>query len=212
MTARVDPDSPSHAEPAGSQRLARLTERAGALRARGSKGGHDERWLLLVGGIAMPLGLLLILLGWYGSAQTALPFEQIPFLISGGLLGLALVVGGGLLYFAYWLTLQVREARVDRERVAAHQERLEQALADLAARLGPVATTSATDERVVTTPGGTLLHRPTCRATAGLAVIEMAFDDAGLELCGLCRPSSPPLRPAPATRRPAAAPRRRASR
>ncbi len=194
-------------EDRGAQRLARLAERVGSLRARRTAGGRDERWLLVVGGIAMPLGIALILLGWYGSAQTVLPFEQIPYLISGGLLGLALVVGGGLLYFAYWLTLQVREARAERERVAAHQERLERAIAELADRLalavarpghlGPV------QDRVVTTAGGTLLHRPTCRATVGLEVIEITDDQDVLALCALCRPDAPSPRPTRAVRAPA---------
>lgn len=191
----------------GEQRLARLAQRATALRVRRGAGGRDERWLLVVGGTAMPLGVVLILIGWYGSAQTVLPFEQTPYLISGGLLGLALVVGGGLLYFAYWLTLLVREARADRERVAAHQDRLERTLADLAALLAPARAAAPDDARVVTTLTGTLLHRPDCRVTAGLEVVEIAFDDGELGLCALCSPVAPPARPAPA--RAARAARRR---
>ncbi|MCW2613267.1 MAG: hypothetical protein JWN08_261 [Frankiales bacterium] len=80
----------------------------------------------------------------------------------------------------------------DRERVAAHQERLERALADLALLLAPVATTGV--NRVVVTAGGTLLHRPDCRATAGLAVTEVTVDDTALGLCRLCQPVAPPAR------------------
>lgn len=178
----------------GQERLSRLSERAGALRSRRTGSGVDDRWLLIGGGVAMPLGLVLILLGWYGSAQTALPFEQTPYLISGGILGLALVVGGGLLYFAYWLTLLVREGRSERERVAEHQERLERVLVELAGRLGAASATPAV-ERVVRTPSGTLLHRPACVATLGLDVVEVETSLPGFALCGLCQPVAPP--PAP---------------
>ena len=194
----------------GAQRLARLAERVGSLRARRTAGDRDERWLLIVGGTAMPLGFVFILLGWYGSAQTVLPFEQIPYLISGGLLGLALVIGGGLLYFAYWLTLQVREARVERERVSAHQERLERVIGELADRLALAAAgpghTGPAQERVVTTAGGTLLHRPTCRVTFGLEVVEITHEQDTLALCALCQPDAPAPRkaPAPGARRRAA--------
>ncbi|MBC7678700.1 MAG: hypothetical protein H7233_06895, partial [Pseudorhodobacter sp.] len=65
------------------ERLTRLAIRAGDLRRHAGDVRTGDRWLLVVGGTAMPLGLLLILIGWYGSAQTALPFEQTPYLISG---------------------------------------------------------------------------------------------------------------------------------
>ena len=176
------------------ERLSRLAIRAGDLRRRAGGARTGDRWLLVVGGTAMPLGLLLILLGWYGSAQTALPFEQTPYLISGGLLGLALVVGGGLLYFAYWLTLLVREGRAERERVAQHQDRLERVLTELVARMvlttGPPAASAV--ERVVRTPSGTLLHRPSCAATRGLDVVDVAVAVPGLAACGLCQPALPP--------------------
>ena len=210
----IPPEDPGTAIPPGdagpgrgAQRLARLADAAAGLRTRRTRGTGDDRWLLLVGGTAMPLGVLLILLGWYGSAQTVLSFEQTPYLISGGLLGLALVVGGGLLYFAYWLTLQVREDRVERARMTAHQDRLEALLVELVGRLGPVRSAPAPD-RVVTTLSGTLVHRPDCRATAGLEVVELEVDDPALELCGLCQPTAPPPRTraavtrAPATRAP----------
>ncbi len=150
----------------GRERLDRLADAATLLRSRRGPGGPSDRWLLVVGGTLMPLGVVLILLGWYGAAQTVLPFEQTPYLISGGILGLALVFGGGFLYFAYWLTLLVRESRSERERVAEHQARLERLLVELAGRVGQASSVPAA-ERVVTTPSGTLLHRPDCVATIG---------------------------------------------
>jgi hypothetical protein len=67
--------------------------------------------LLIVGGILLPLGFLVILVGWMGASRTPLLFEQVPYLLSGGVLGLGLVFAGGFIYFAYWQTLLVRESR-----------------------------------------------------------------------------------------------------
>ena len=52
-----------------------------------------------VGGWALiGLGLLALLLGWLGVADTALTSEQLPYLVSGGLFGLALIgIGATLL-------------------------------------------------------------------------------------------------------------------
>lgn len=49
-------------------------------------------WLLI------GLGGLALLLGWFGVADTALTSEQIPYVVSGGLFGIALIgVGATLL-------------------------------------------------------------------------------------------------------------------
>src|SRR5260370_11862656 len=79
---------------------AQLAERAARLRTR-SRTIPLDRWLLIVGGSLLPLGLLLIILGWMGAAHTVLLFEQVPYLLSGGLLGLGLVFAAGFIYFAY---------------------------------------------------------------------------------------------------------------
>jgi hypothetical protein len=59
--------------------------------------------LFTAGAILMPLGLIAIFLGWYGVAHTKYQYDQLPYVVSGGLLGLALVFLGGFLYFGAWL-------------------------------------------------------------------------------------------------------------
>jgi hypothetical protein len=59
----------------------------------------------------MTMGLSAILLGWFGAARSTLVEEQVPYLISGGLLGVALSTIGALVFFSYWLTISVKEAR-----------------------------------------------------------------------------------------------------
>lgn len=178
------------------EHLEHLQEGVAGLRPRGRQLG--DQWLLLAGGVLAPLGFVLIVVGWYGSAQTTLDFEQMPYLISGGLLGLGLVVTGGLLYFSYWLTRLVRDGREADARTAAHQERLEQALAAL---LAGVQARPAT-EALVVTAAGTMLHRPGCAATQGQAVSPAGPATAGLPACGLCRPETgrPEVAAAPARR------------
>jgi hypothetical protein len=48
-------------------------------------------WIVIV------LGALALLLGWVGASQTAYTAEQIPYLLSGGLLGALLVALGATL-------------------------------------------------------------------------------------------------------------------
>jgi hypothetical protein len=75
----------------------------------------QDRWLLWAGSVLVPLGLLLIALGYRGAAHAPRVIQQIPYEISGGMLGLALVFAGGFSYFAWWLTRVVRQ----QERLAA---------------------------------------------------------------------------------------------
>ena len=90
----------------------RLASSMEKLRTRA--GGADKaRTLLILGGILIPLGIVLILLGWSGVSHTTDTFEQTPYVVSGGLLGLALVVAGGFCYFGYWQTQVVRAVRRD---------------------------------------------------------------------------------------------------
>ena len=167
----------------------RLSEQIARLRTRATTGGL-ERWLLIVGGLLMPLGVLLILLGWNGVAHTPLTFEQNSYLISGGLLGLSLVFAGGFVYFAYWQTVRIRESREQTREVADALRRLEALLTG-----GSVALSSngsgATDatKSFVATPNGSIFHRADCSVVAGRN--DLSSVDANrtkLEPCRICTP------------------------
>ena len=71
----------------------------------------NERSLVVVSATLMTIGLTLILLGWAGAAGTTILEEQVPYLISGGILGLALSTIGALTLFCHWLTVLIREIR-----------------------------------------------------------------------------------------------------
>ncbi len=114
----------------------------------------------------MPLGVLLIILGWVGASRTPLPFEQTSYLISGGILGLALVIGGGFVYFAYWQTIRVRESRVQAEELTKALHRLEELL--VAGVSGAVTASKPSAEApFVATPNGSIFHRPDCTVVVG---------------------------------------------
>jgi hypothetical protein len=89
----------------------------------------SERTLLVLGGILAPLGLVAVLIGWYGASRTPYLFEQVPYLISGGLLGLGLVFLGSFMYFAHWLTELVKEHRTQSAAILAALDRLHDDLA-----------------------------------------------------------------------------------
>lgn len=169
-------------------RQERLAAKVSGLRGRRSFLASD-RWMLIVGGLLLPLGLLLVLLGWYGAAHTVLVFEQVPYLLSGGVLGLALVIVGGFVYFAYWLTLLVRENREGRAELTAVLARVERLLQDGS---GPVAAprrTSARSSRLVATKTGTMIHRADCVAVEGRENLRtVTAQTKGLTPCKLCDP------------------------
>jgi uncharacterized membrane protein len=152
----------------------------------------------LLGGVAailLPLGLLVIVLGWYGASHTPYLFEQVPYLISGGLIGIALVLIGGLVYFGSWIA-----------RGAAQQQQASQELAGLLREIRDelqarpaVAPAPARGRRqgtngsapFVATAAGSMLHRPDCAVVTGRDDLRpVSAQTPGLKPCGLCDPLS----------------------
>jgi hypothetical protein len=180
-------------ESAPTDPAADLAVRARALRVRPGSVNLD-RILLVIGGVLLPLGLLLIVLAWLGASHTVLLFEQIPYMISGGLLGLALVFIGGFIYFTYWQTLLVREGRDQSRRVEELLVRIESHLASAADQAEPPslpsrARSTTASPRLLATPTGTMLHRSTCQVVAGRSELRrVTLGTAGFEPCRLCRP------------------------
>lgn len=169
------------------ERSARIAGRAAGLRSRPGTEGSRDRWLLVVGGVLLPLGLLLVMVGWFGSSSTPLVFEQVPYVVSGGLLGLGLVVAGGFVYFSYWQTLLVRDGRQQQ----AHLGELSASVLRIEALLASSLTGRglSTTDRFVATATGTMLHRPDCPSVVGSASVrEVSPDAPGLTACGMCRP------------------------
>jgi hypothetical protein len=173
--------------------LSELREAVGRLKPSRLK--WSDHWLLVVGSALLPLGIGLIILGWYGAAQTSLDWEQTPYLISGGILGLAIAGIGTAMYFSYWMTRLVRNTEDASRRDREHQHRVEQLLTELVAtqRVAARPAASPAVAELVVTKGGTMLHRVDCVATRGADVVKPK-SYTGLELCGICRPTPPATR------------------
>jgi hypothetical protein len=145
-----------------------------------------ERWLLLIGGTLLPVGVFLVVAGWYGAAHTTRVFEEIPYLISGGLFGLTLVVIGAAFYFGYWLTRLVGGERQTLDVLLRIEERLISIEAG-GRSLAPVAPGPG----LVATKTGTMVHRPDCQVVAGRPAGELRavrLPATGMTSCKLCSP------------------------
>lgn len=106
------------------ERDARLRDGAGDLADSGS-GAFWKRpqFLLWLSATLMLLGVAAILLGWAGASRSILMEEQVPYLISGGLLGLSLSFIGAITLLAQWVLVLVREQRSrEAARRRDHQE------------------------------------------------------------------------------------------
>ena len=180
----------------GRMRVGQLREAVGGLRTRAARRGLDS-YLFIAGAVLVPLGILVVLLGWYGAAHTGFLFEQIPYLISGGMLGLALVTVGAFAYFAYWMTRLYQQQQAQTDRTVEVLERLEQRMEDLrfldsgaAAGTGANGRASSTgDAEFVATRSGTMFHRPDCAVVSNRPKLRtVTGNERNMEPCKLCDP------------------------
>ena len=66
---------------------------------------YDVRnsWQVIAGALLIPLGIVFILLGWYGAAHARVVQQQIPYMVSGSFVGLGCMIVGGFLFWGHWL-------------------------------------------------------------------------------------------------------------
>jgi hypothetical protein len=184
------------AEPgAQASRFQRLADGVKGLRVGGGTLNLGERTLMILGGFIAPLGLALVIIGWYGAAHTPNTYEQIPYMVSGGLFGLGLVFVGSFFYFAHWITELVKEGRGQSAAMVEAIARLEetvrqQAGADRAvlASTNGVSAADVAERSLVATAKGTMAHRPDCVVVAGKPSLRAITDTDTLEPCKLCDP------------------------
>jgi hypothetical protein len=172
-------------------RLARLRSGVASVRSRANR-MPVERMLALIGAALVGIGIPLIILGWWGAAHTPYTFEQIPYMISGGLLGLALTILGGLFYFAYWLTRQVHETRRQSDQTEAVYRRIEAMMSSNGHGTAVAATSPSSSPKAgafVTTARGSMFHRPDCVIVKGRSDLQQVTgDEKGLKPCKICDP------------------------
>lgn len=177
-------------------RDARFAEGVRTLRVGGATLRLEERILMVAGGIIAPLGVIVVLLGWWGAAHTPYVFEQVPYLISGGLLGLGMVFLGAFFYFTHWITQLVKEQRAQSAAVLEALQTLtdEVTTAGRSPRqlTGAVpsngAAPAAATRPLVATERGTMAHRPDCVVVAGKGALRTVTTADGLTACKLCEP------------------------
>ena len=117
-------------------RRARFREAVTGLASR-ARSGDLLRMVLMPASVLLLAGFAFMLLGWWGAAHTHRQIEQIPYLISGGLIGLGLVMLGALLLSsAIWMTMLQRHQ-------ADQDERLERKLDELEGRVATRRSTRA---------------------------------------------------------------------
>ncbi len=133
-------------------------------------------------------GFVLIFLGWNGAASNDTVSAQVPYVVSGGIAGLALVVVGAGLMVAHSLRTDRVELRGAIEDLRETIEREGYGAAPASAGAAP-AVVAGGDDVVV---GGESYHRADCAVVAGQAAAAvMARAEAvasGLQPCRVCRP------------------------
>jgi hypothetical protein len=142
-----------------------------------------------LGLIVVAVGLLAIGIGWNGAAgaggqingQTDLR-AQLPWLLSGGLLGVALVVFGAALVI-------VHNARVDRSRLEIKLDELVDAVSR-----GNAAVATPTSAAGIYVAGGSSYHRPDCRLVGNrddvTYVTASEAAERNLRPCRVCQPET----------------------
>jgi hypothetical protein len=99
----------------------------------------DTEALLLKLGVGLPvLGVIMIILAWWNAAGSKYVADQIPMLISGAILGLALIVVGLGLFIRFslarmtrfWLARMVVEQQASADRIVDALAKVESAVRD----------------------------------------------------------------------------------
>ncbi|HSJ22861.1 MAG TPA: hypothetical protein VK964_20035 [Nocardioidaceae bacterium] len=153
--------------------------------------------LFVAGAVLLPLGLIVIVLGWYGAAHTPYAYDQLSYLVSGGLLGLGLTFCGGFLYFGAWLARIASDQRDSAKRLSDTLLVLADVVSRSSAPAGAAGAAGAVTPAAERDPGavlvvageGTTVHRADCSLIAHRDDLRPAGPDApGLTACRLCRP------------------------
>lgn len=138
----------------------------------------------------IPLGITALVLGWFGVASTGHVFLQLPYLVSGGLVGVSLLLLGGMLYLASWVSRTSAIQRCQNEQIIRSLEALRQTVA-LGATTAPGAapTANGAQRTFVATPRGSMFHRPECTVVTDRSDVRVvAADAADMRPCGMCDP------------------------
>lgn len=149
----------------------------------GRAGDRQVRFGRILGLFFCAAGFVTIGFGWNGMAKVACPDCQLPYLLSGGAVGLGLIIVGGVLL----LLAQVRDERIKLgQQLQAFGVTMSRAVSGPALMASPEARVLA---------GRSTYHRPGCRLIEGKTDLDELSVDvavlAGLSPCRVCEPPSP---------------------
>jgi hypothetical protein len=131
---------------ATSDRLEQFALGVHALRVPNQSERLERR--LYLAGIVLPfIGLAVIGMGWWGASGTQYVYQELPYVISGGIFGVALVLIGVGLFARYsvarllrfWLARLVAEQQLQTDRLVGAGERIADALTAQAAAIDRLA-------------------------------------------------------------------------
>jgi len=185
--AEEAPAASEHAEPTSTEADGQRRARPRTAKARsGTKEFIVTNARMLAAVILLVLGIVLVILGWYGTAYTNVFTEQIPYLISGGLLGAALIIVAGFLASSASLERENRELRRDLVRAIAAIGNARPSMAQAFDYESP-----SDDGNVYAVSGGHSFHTAGCPIVEGKQARSMTVGEAakaGLVPCKLCGP------------------------
>jgi uncharacterized membrane protein len=180
------------------QRRSQGAAPVGNVAAQNASAARERRYqlaqvaLFVAGAVLMPLGIVAIFVAWYGVAHSHYEYDQLTYIVSGGVLGVALVLLGGFLYFGAWLAKMANDQKESTRQLADSLL----VLADAVGR-GPAQPTGAgaavaadAGAVPVLAGGGSTVHRRDCALIAhrdDLRPLTGAETDLGT--CRVCRPN-----------------------
>jgi len=139
----------------------------------------------LTGFVFMTAGVVMIALAWNGAASRNFVEGQFPYLLSGGVMGLALVIIGATLLF-------LSTIRAERELMTNRFDEMIRLLGRNLNRLSISANGSGGGVNGQVVAGETVFHRADCKVLQGkdgLSTVTVEQAEAeGLEPCRVCAP------------------------
>ena len=118
------PPKPAPSDAVAPRRVERFKEDIAGLEMK-TPADAGERWWVIGAVVSMVLGFLFILGGYWGASGSAIVSIQIPYLLSGGLLGVGFIVIGSAIfvryslsrYLRFWLIREIYEQRTQTDRL-----------------------------------------------------------------------------------------------
>lgn len=132
---------------------------------------------------AILIGFILIGVGWNGAAGLDYVQGQIPYLISGGLIGLGFILFGST-------AMLVQAVKRSQARQQSQLEELSRTVGRVASAMTLGLNGRGADSLVVI--GSSSFHKPSCRMVGGRKeVVKVPRESAvseGLDPCRICKP------------------------